>query len=59
MSKFSFGAVFGDGGVRRGGQEMKCPCGNKTDWLRMVSDATKTEALCGECGRTVTVRDGR
>ncbi|MFJ5602367.1 hypothetical protein ACIP95_31025 [Micromonospora parva] len=57
MSTFSFGAVFGDGGVRRGGQELVCPCGNRTDWLRMTSDAEKTTAMCGDCGRTVTVRD--
>ncbi|MFI7607652.1 hypothetical protein ACIBTV_21270 [Micromonospora sp. NPDC049366] len=59
MSKFSFGNVFGDGGVNRGGQTMKCPCGNETDWVWMYSDSEKTEGLCGKCGRTVTIRDKR
>ncbi|GLZ62894.1 hypothetical protein [Micromonospora sp. NBRC 107095] len=59
MSRFKFGTVFGNGGVYRGCQELRCPCGNSTDWLRMVSDATKTEAMCGECGRTVTLRNDR
>lgn len=57
MSKFSFGTVFGNGGVSRGGQELRCPCGNRTDWMRMTSNAEKTEAMCGECGRTVSIRN--
>lgn len=55
-SKFSFGTVFGNGGVRSGSQELRCPCGNRTDWLRMTSDSEKTEAMCGECGRMVHIR---
>ncbi len=56
MSRFSFGTVFGDGGVRRGDQSLKCPCGNTTDWLRMTSDANGITAMCGDCGRTVSIK---
>lgn len=57
MSNFSFGTVFGDGGVHRGEQQLVCPCGNRTDWVQMTSTPTETSALCKDCGATVVIRD--